>query len=58
GEATLQVLQGHVSLVVGDTAWEGTAGDYVTIPPERHALKALDAAVVILTVALSVKHPE
>ncbi len=34
GEATLQVLQGHVRLTAGDETWEGKPGDYVTfIPP-------------------------
>lgn len=58
GEATLQVLQGHVRLAAGDVSWEGTAGDHVTIPPQRHSLAAIDDSAVILTVALSAKHPE
>jgi quercetin dioxygenase-like cupin family protein len=51
GEATLQVLQGRVRLIAGDKAWDGTVGDYVTIPPERHSLAALEDAAVLLTVA-------
>lgn len=51
GEATLQVLQGHVRLAAGDDAWEGTGGDYVTIPPQRHALDAIEDSVIVLTVA-------
>jgi quercetin dioxygenase-like cupin family protein len=50
GEATLQVLQGHVRLTAGDDSWEGKAGDYVTLPPRRHSLQALDDSVVVLTV--------
>ena len=50
GEATLQVLEGHVRLIAGDDTWEGAPGDYVTIPPRRHALLALDDSVVVLTV--------
>src|SRR5665213_939961 len=42
GEATLQVLQGHVRLSAGDDAWEGTTGDYVTIPSRRHSLRSLE----------------
>jgi quercetin dioxygenase-like cupin family protein len=51
GEATLQVLSGDVRLVAGDDAWDGTTGDYVVIPPRRHALEAVSDAVVLLTVA-------
>ena len=53
GEATLQVLQGHVQLTAGDDTWEGNAGDFVTIPPRRHSLRSLQDSVVVLTV---VKH--
>ncbi len=56
GEATLQVLRGHVRLTTTD-AWEGRAGDHVTIPPERHALEALEDSVVLLTV-VSLQPPE
>jgi quercetin dioxygenase-like cupin family protein len=51
GEATLQVLRGRVRLTTADDAWQGAPGDYVTIPPARHALAALEDAVVLLTVA-------
>ena len=50
GEATLQVLRGRVRLTTTRDAWQGTAGDYVTIPPARHALSAIEDAVVLLTV--------
>lgn len=50
GEATLQVMQGRVRLTAGDDAWEGNAGDYVTIPSQRHALDSLEDAVIVLTV--------
>jgi quercetin dioxygenase-like cupin family protein len=50
GEATLQVLHGRVRLIAGDDAWQGAVGDYVTIPPERHSLAALEDAAVLLTV--------
>jgi quercetin dioxygenase-like cupin family protein len=51
GEATLQVLHGHVRLATGNDTWEGTAGDYIVIPPERHNLTAIDDSAVLLTVA-------
>jgi quercetin dioxygenase-like cupin family protein len=54
GEATLQVLQGHVRLTAGDGAWEGTTGDYVTIPSRRHSLRSLEDSVVMLTVVKNV----
>src|SRR6478752_10212198 len=50
GEATLQVLAGRVRLTAGDDAWEGTAGDLVTIPPARHALAAVERSAILLTV--------
>jgi quercetin dioxygenase-like cupin family protein len=50
GQASLQVLQGHVRLTAGDDAWDGKGGDYVVIPPQRHSLQALDDSVVMLTV--------
>lgn len=51
GEATLQVLRGHVRLHAGQESWEGSAGDYVHIPPLRHDLEARTDAAVLLTVA-------
>ena len=53
GEATLQVLQGHVRLTTDGDAWDGTTGDYVAIPPERHALHAVQDSVIMLTVLKS-----
>jgi quercetin dioxygenase-like cupin family protein len=50
GEATLQVLQGHVRLTAGADAWDGKTGDYVAIPDQRHALHAVEDSVVMLTV--------
>jgi quercetin dioxygenase-like cupin family protein len=50
GEATLQVLVGRVRLTVGDQTWEGAPGDFLAIPPARHALAALEDAAVLLTV--------
>src|SRR6516164_7567420 len=50
GQASLQVLQGHVRLTAGDDALDGKTGDYVVIPPQRHSLQAVDDSVVMLTV--------
>jgi quercetin dioxygenase-like cupin family protein len=52
GEATLQVLQGRVRLVAGETEWDGAAGDHIAIPDSRHALHANEDSVVLLTVAM------
>ena len=51
-EATLQVLSGHVRLATATQTWEGTTGDYLAIPTDRHSLTAVDDAAVILTVAV------
>ncbi|GAA1531384.1 cupin domain-containing protein [Nocardioides humi] len=50
-EATLQVLDGEVALHAGSQVWNGSAGDHLTIPPQRHDLEALTDAAVLLTVA-------
>jgi quercetin dioxygenase-like cupin family protein len=50
GQASLQVLQGHVHLTAGEDMWDGKTGDYVVIPPQRHSLQAVDDSVVMLTV--------
>ncbi|WP_113699710.1 cupin domain-containing protein [Nonomuraea lactucae] len=52
GEATLLVLRGRVRLATGQDTWEGTAGDYVVIPAERHSLTAIDDSAVLLSVAV------
>ncbi|MEQ4302006.1 cupin domain-containing protein [Plantactinospora sp. B6F1] len=51
GEATLQVLRGRVRLTTAADTWEGSAGDHLVIPAERHGLTALDDSAVLLTVA-------
>jgi quercetin dioxygenase-like cupin family protein len=50
GEATLQVLIGHVLLIADDGPWEGRPGDYLDIPAGRHSLEALEDSAVLLTV--------
>jgi quercetin dioxygenase-like cupin family protein len=51
GEASLQVIAGTVRLTAGGEAGEGSAGDYLVLPPHRHDLHADTDAVVLLTVA-------
>ena len=51
GEATIQVLHGRVTLVAGDTRWNGSPGDLMSIPDSRHALEAAEDSAVLLTVA-------
>jgi quercetin dioxygenase-like cupin family protein len=50
GEATLQVLRGHVRLTTAADSWDGTTGDYLAVPPARHALLAVEDSVVLLSV--------
>lgn len=51
GEATLHVLQGRVSMTAGDNSWNGSPGDLLIVPQERHGLEAIEDSVVLLTVA-------
>ena len=51
GEATIQVLRGRVRLTAGKVAWEGRSGELLVVPQARHALQAVEAAVVLLTVS-------
>jgi quercetin dioxygenase-like cupin family protein len=51
GEATLHVLQGRVRLSAGETSWEGSPGDLLVIPPDRHAVDALEDSAFLLSVA-------
>ena len=50
GEATLQVLWGHVRLTSGEEVCEAVLGDHLVIPAARHALTAVNDSVVLLTV--------
>lgn len=53
GEATVQVISGHIRLRAGDVVWEGLPGDLLIVPAERHAVEAVDDSAFVLTV---VKH--
>ncbi|MFV9633622.1 MULTISPECIES: cupin [Mycobacterium] len=50
GEATLLVLRGRVQLRSVSSSVEGSTGDYLPIPHERHSLAALEDSAVLLTV--------
>jgi quercetin dioxygenase-like cupin family protein len=50
GEATVQVLHGRVTLVAGETRWNGSPGDLMTVPDSRHALDAVEDSAILLTV--------
>src|SRR5215218_4029116 len=51
GEATLEVLQGRVRVTNSTAGWDGTPGDLIVLPRERHGLRALEDSVVLLTVS-------
>jgi quercetin dioxygenase-like cupin family protein len=57
GEATIQVLRGRVRLTAGKVAWDGRAGDLLVVPDARHALRAVQDAVVLLTVSKAAEAP-
>lgn len=49
-EATLQVLQGSVTLSSAEESWDLRTGDLLTIPPERHSVVAQEDAAFLLTI--------
>ncbi|MFI6231408.1 cupin domain-containing protein [Micromonospora echinospora] len=49
GEATVQVLRGHVRLVAGAESCDARAGDLLVVPDARHSLEALEDSAVLLT---------
>ena len=50
GEATLLVLRGHVRLIAGADSVDGSVGDYLVVPPDRHSLSAIEDSAVLFTV--------
>lgn len=53
-EATMQVLQGSVALSSAEESWDLRAGDIMTIPPERHSVKAHEDSAFLLTIRTDV----
>ncbi|NLE78458.1 MAG: LuxR family transcriptional regulator [Rhodococcus sp.] len=51
GEATVQVLQGRVTLRAGDVSWDGRRDDLLVVPQALHSLEAIKDSVVLMTVA-------
>ena len=51
--ATLHVLTGRVRLHTHNREWTLGDGHLAAIPPERHGLRALTDAAILLTVALN-----
>jgi quercetin dioxygenase-like cupin family protein len=51
GESTVQVLHGRVRLIAGQDVWDGSKGDLIVVPAARHALEAVEASMILMTVA-------
>jgi quercetin dioxygenase-like cupin family protein len=49
GEATVYVLEGRVEMAAGDDRWQARRGDLLIIPDSRHALRAIEDSVVLLS---------
>jgi quercetin dioxygenase-like cupin family protein len=49
GEATLLVLSGRIELSADGEAWAGRTGDFIVIPDSRHAVRAVEDCVMLLT---------
>lgn len=55
GEATVMVVRGRISFSYDGQAWEAQPYELFAVPPEgRHAIKAVEDSVVLLTVARQV----
>lgn len=50
--ATVQVLAGRVVLHTTDREWSLGPGEWLTVPVERHGVRAVEDAALLLTVAL------
>jgi len=50
GQALLEARRGRVRLLAGEASWELGPDEHITIPEQRHSLRALTDAVVTLTV--------
>ena len=57
GEATLHVLAGRVTFRNGARERDLSFGDLLPIPPERHAVAAVEDAVLLLTVVKGSSSP-
>ena len=52
GDALVLCLRGRIRLRAGESQAELGPGDLVAVPPQRHDLEAVEASVIMLTVAL------
>lgn len=53
-EATLQVIDGRVTLDAGEDSWELGSGELIAIPPTRHSVTAVEDSAFLLTIRTDV----
>jgi quercetin dioxygenase-like cupin family protein len=52
----VQVLRGRVELTADVDRWEGRDGDLLVVPNARHAVRALEDSVILITAVPHAHH--
>jgi quercetin dioxygenase-like cupin family protein len=56
GEATVQVITGHISITTASSVVHLRAGDLVEVPGELHSVQSLEDSAMLLTVLVPQAH--